>query len=105
MGCINERVHLVIKLDNCGLWKWSTLLKNLDVVYIGMCDWGEARCLKKVMPSLYGFAKEQDATNTKKKKKKKGASELPQFFFCLQRVKNYKFSSTIRQATHHNFEV
>jgi hypothetical protein len=40
-----------------------------------MCDWGEARCLKKVTSSLYGFAKEQDASN---KKKKKGVSELPQ---------------------------
>jgi hypothetical protein len=80
MGCINVRVHLVIKLDNCGLWKWSTLLKNPDVVYIGMCDWGEARCLKKVMPSLYGFAKEQDATNAKKKKKKVPVS-CPNFLF------------------------
>jgi len=39
---------------------------KLDVVYIGVCNWGEAECLDKVIPSLYGFAKEQDATNTKK---------------------------------------
>jgi hypothetical protein len=42
------------------------LINKLDVVYIGMCDWGEAMHLQEVMPSLYGFAKEQDATNTKK---------------------------------------
>jgi len=35
---------------------------KLDVVYIGVCNWGEAECLDKVIPSLYGFAKEQDAT-------------------------------------------
>jgi hypothetical protein len=45
-----------------------------------MCDWGEARCLKKVMPSLYGFAKEQDAINAKKS----SVNELPQILFCLQ---------------------
>ncbi len=39
---------------------------KLDVVYISMCDWGEAMHLQEVMPSLYGFAKEQDATNAKK---------------------------------------
>jgi hypothetical protein len=66
-----------------------------------MCDWGEARCLKKVMPSLYGFAKEQDAINAKKR----SVNELPQKIFCLQRVKNHKFLSTIHQATRHNFEV
>jgi hypothetical protein len=32
--------------------------------YIGVCDWGEARHLQEVTLSLYGFAKEQDATNT-----------------------------------------
>jgi len=31
-----------------------------------MCDRGEVGCLQKVTPSLYGFAKEQDATNVKK---------------------------------------
>jgi hypothetical protein len=30
-----------------------------------MCDWGEVNYLQKVMPSLHGFTKEQDATNTK----------------------------------------
>jgi hypothetical protein len=39
---------------------------KLDVVYIGMCNWGEAERLQEVTPSLYGFAKEQKATNTKK---------------------------------------
>jgi serine/threonine protein kinase len=42
------------------------LADNLDVVYIGVCDWGEAKCLQEVMTSLYGFAKEQNATNAKK---------------------------------------
>jgi hypothetical protein len=37
-----------------------------NVVYIDVCNWGETRCLQEVMPSLYGFTKEQDATNAKK---------------------------------------
>jgi hypothetical protein len=36
-----------------------------NVVYISVCDWGEIKRLQKVTPSLYGFAKEQDVTNTK----------------------------------------
>jgi hypothetical protein len=39
---------------------------KLDVVYICVWDWGEVGCLQEVMPSLYDFAKEQDATNAKK---------------------------------------
>jgi len=39
--------------------------KKPDVMYIGMCDWGEIGHLQET-PSLYGFAKEQDATNAKK---------------------------------------
>jgi hypothetical protein len=31
-----------------------------------MCDWGEAEHLQEVTASLYGFVKEQDATNAKK---------------------------------------
>jgi len=31
-----------------------------------MCNWDEDKRLEEVMPSLYGFAKEQDATNAKK---------------------------------------
>ncbi len=42
------------------------LANKLDVVCIGVCDWGEVGCLQKVTPSLYDFAKEQDATNIKK---------------------------------------
>jgi hypothetical protein len=42
------------------------LLNKLNVVYIGVCNWGEVGHLQEVMPSLYGFTKEQDATNTKK---------------------------------------
>jgi hypothetical protein len=40
---------------------------KLDVVYIGMCDWDEVVNLQEVMTSLYGFIKEQNATNAKKK--------------------------------------
>jgi membrane-anchored protein YejM (alkaline phosphatase superfamily) len=43
------------------------MLYKSNVLYIGVCNWGEAKCLQEVMPSLYGFAKEQDATNAKKK--------------------------------------
>jgi serine/threonine protein kinase len=39
---------------------------KLNVMYIGVCNWGEVGCLQEVMSSLYGFAKEQDATNSKK---------------------------------------
>jgi hypothetical protein len=39
------------------------LPNKLDVVYIGVCNWGEARHLQEVMPSLYWFAKEQHAIN------------------------------------------
>ncbi len=32
-------------------------------MYIGICNYGETENLQEVMPSLYGFAKKQDATN------------------------------------------
>ncbi len=38
---------------------------KLYVVYIGVCDWGEAECLQDVSPLFYGFTKEQDATKVK----------------------------------------
>jgi hypothetical protein len=38
-----------------------------NVVYIGVCDWGEVAHLQEVMPWLYGFANEQNTTNAKKK--------------------------------------
>jgi len=41
-------------------------INKVDVVYIGVCDWGETMCLQEMMPSLYGFTKEQDATIAKK---------------------------------------
>jgi hypothetical protein len=41
-------------------------IDKLNVMYIGVCNWGEIGHLQEVTPSLYGFAKEQDATNTKK---------------------------------------
>ncbi len=31
---------------------------KLDVVYIGMCDWGEVKHMQEVTPTLYAFAKE-----------------------------------------------
>ncbi len=37
-----------------------------NVMYIGVYDLGEAKGLQEVMPSLYGFAKEQDVINAKK---------------------------------------
>ncbi len=56
------------------------LTDKLNVVYIGVCNWGEARCLQVVMPSLYGFAKEKDATNAKKNV----LVDCPIIVFCLQ---------------------
>jgi hypothetical protein len=56
-------LHNDLSKDNIML---QFLLNKLDVVYTSMCDWGEIRRLRKVTPSLYGFAKEQDATNAKK---------------------------------------
>jgi len=41
-------------------------LDKVDVVYIGVCDWGEGRCMQKVIPFLYAFAKEEDAINARK---------------------------------------
>jgi hypothetical protein len=38
---------------------------KLDVVYIGVCDWGEIKCMQEAIPYLYVFAKEQDAVNMK----------------------------------------
>jgi len=37
-----------------------------DVMYIGVFYLGGTKGLQEVMPSLYGFAKEQDAINAKK---------------------------------------
>ncbi len=41
------------------------LLDKLDVVYIGIYDWGKVAHLQEVMPSLYRFTNEQNATSTK----------------------------------------
>jgi hypothetical protein len=54
-----------------------------------MCDWGEVGHLQEVTPSLYGFTKEQNATNTKNV-----LVGCPKIIFCLQRIKNYKFPLT-----------
>jgi serine/threonine protein kinase len=56
-------LHNDLSKDNIML---HFLANKLDVVHIGVCDWGEVRRLQKVTPSLYGFGKEQDATNAKK---------------------------------------
>ncbi len=69
----------------------ASFVDKLDVMYIGVCDWGETGRLQEVTPSLYGFAKEQDATNTKKN----ALVGCPKKKFCLQQVKNYKFPLTI----------
>ncbi len=42
------------------------LPSKLHVMYIGVYDLGEIKGSQEVMPSLYGFAKEQDAINAKK---------------------------------------
>jgi hypothetical protein len=59
------------------MFEFST--NKLDVVYIGMCDWDEVMCLQEVMTSLYGFTKEQDATNAKNC----ALVGCPRIFFCL----------------------
>jgi hypothetical protein len=46
------------------LSKDNTML-HFPVDKLGMCDWGEVGRLQEVTPSLYGFAKEQNATNAK----------------------------------------
>jgi hypothetical protein len=56
-------LHNDLSKDNIMLY---FLADKLNVVYIGVCDWGEAKCLQEVTTSLYGFAKDQNATNTKK---------------------------------------
>jgi hypothetical protein len=41
------------------LWNFAQLVQGQHyVVYIGMCNQGEAKGLQEVMPSLYGFANE-----------------------------------------------
>jgi hypothetical protein len=60
--CHSKILHNNLSEDNIIL---HFPLNKLDVVYISMCDLGEVGCLQKLMSSLYGFAKEQNATNTK----------------------------------------
>jgi hypothetical protein len=46
---------------------YVTFFTRQTKCYVHRCvRLGEAMCLEEVMASLYGFAKEQDATNTKK---------------------------------------
>jgi serine/threonine protein kinase len=48
-------LHNDLSKDNIML---HFLIDKPDVVYIKVCDWGVAKHLQEVMPSLYGFAKE-----------------------------------------------
>jgi len=59
-----------------GQYYVTFMLDIPDVVYIGVCNWGEVERLQEVTPSLYGFAKEQDATNVKKN----ALVDAPNFF-------------------------
>ncbi len=61
--CHSRILHNNLSKDNIIL---HFPLNKLDVVYIDMCDWGEVGHLQELMPSLYGFTKEQNATNRKK---------------------------------------
>jgi RIO-like serine/threonine protein kinase len=70
-------ISIMNVIHHCGisyndLSKYNIMLhfsiNKPNVVYISLRNWGEARCLQKVTPSMYGYAKEQDATNTKNKK-------------------------------------
>jgi hypothetical protein len=56
------------------------LLNKPNIVYIIIGDWGEVGRLQEVTPSLYGFIKEQHATNIRKM-----CRGWPyDCFFCLQ---------------------
>ncbi len=61
----NGILHNDLSKDNINMLHFSP--NNFDVMYIGMCDWGETRCLQEAIPLLYGFPKElQDAINMRK---------------------------------------
>jgi hypothetical protein len=68
INIINEVHHYGILHNN--LSKNNNMLHlsidKPDVMYIGVCNWGQTKRLQEVTPSLYGFAKEQDASNTRK---------------------------------------
>jgi hypothetical protein len=59
----NENLHYDLSKDNIML---HFPPKKLDVVYIGVCIWGEIRYLQQVTPFFNGFAKEQDVIKAKK---------------------------------------
>ncbi len=48
-------LHNDLSKDNIML---HFLANKPNVLYIGMCNWGEAECLHEVTPSLYGFVNE-----------------------------------------------
>jgi hypothetical protein len=60
----NGILHNDLSKDNIDMLHFSP--DNIDVMYIGMCDWGEMGCLQEATPLLYGFPKEQDAINMRK---------------------------------------
>ncbi len=76
MKLIGAFINIMNVVHHCGLLHNNLskdnimlhfLVSKLDVVYIGMCDWGEARRLQEVKPSLYGFCKGTRCHQHKKK--------------------------------------
>jgi hypothetical protein len=59
----NGILHNELSKDNIML---HFPLNNLDVMYIGVCNWGEVKHLQDVIPFLYHFAKHYDAINVRK---------------------------------------
>jgi hypothetical protein len=60
-------INIMNAIHHCGILHNNLSKDNImllfladkpNVVYIGMCDWGEVGRLQEVTPSLYGFAKE-----------------------------------------------
>jgi hypothetical protein len=68
MNMVNAIHHFRILHDD--LLKDNIMLhfpiNKPNVVYIGMCDWGEVEHMQEVTPFLYVFAKEHDFINVKK---------------------------------------
>jgi hypothetical protein len=93
-----EILHNNLSKDNIML---HFLPNKSEVVCIGICNWGETRHLQEVMPSLYGFTKEQNATNTMKM----CWWVAPILFFYVQQIGNCKSPLMNGQATLNNFEV
>jgi hypothetical protein len=93
-----EILHNGLSKDNIML---HFSLDKSNVVYISMCDWGEVGHLQEVMPSLYGSAKEQDATNTKKVH----WWVAPKLFFVYSKLRIANSPRWMAKTTPHNFEI